>query len=152
MIKDLTSETCIELLRNNCIGRLAYIAHDVPFVIPITFYYYQTNNSIISYSLEGHKINAMRKKHAVSLQVDEIETINQWKSVLVHGEFEELSGINAKKLLNEFSRGVKEIINTKEEKKVQFIHEFSRKIGARGTSPIVYQIKILEITGKERLG
>jgi nitroimidazol reductase NimA-like FMN-containing flavoprotein (pyridoxamine 5'-phosphate oxidase superfamily) len=152
MIRDLTSESCIELLRNTCIGRLAYIAHDVPYVIPVTFYYYQPNNSIISYSLEGHKINSMRKKNTVSLQVDEIEMINQWKSVLVHGEFEEITGINAKKLLNEFSKGVKEIINSKEEKKVQFIHEFSRKIGVKDTSPIVYQIKILEITGKERVG
>ena len=152
MIRDLTSETCIELLRTTCIGRLAYIAHDVPYAIPITYYYYQPNNSIISYSLEGHKIISMRKKNTVSLQVDDIETVNRWKSVLVHGEFEELTGSNAKKLLNEFSKGVKEIINSKEEKKVQFIHEFSRKLGVKDASPIVYQIKILEITGKERLG
>lgn len=152
MIKDLTPEACKDLLRNNCIGRLAYIAHHVPYVIPITFFYHGTNNSIISYSLEGHKIFAMRKKHEVSLQVDEIETINQWKSVLVHGEFEELNGINAKNLLNEFSKGVKEIIHSKEEIKVQFIHEFSSKPGIKNTSPIVYQIKILEITGKERVG
>lgn len=148
MIKDLGSGECIQLLCNNYIGHLAYIVGESPFVIPITYYYDQSHNSIISYSLEGHKIDAMRKNRSVSLEVDEIESVNRWKSVLAHGKFEELSGIDAKNLLHEFSNGVKEIIHRKETKKLQFISESSSKLGPEGSSPIVYRIQLLEITGK----
>ncbi len=151
MIKDLNTKDCLKLLRKNYIGRLAYIMGESPYVIPITYYYYDaTDNSIISYSLEGHKIDAMRKKQMVSLEVDEIETVSRWKSVLVHGDFEELSGIDAKNLLRQFSRGVKDIINQEPDKDVKFINEFSSKLDAEGASPVVYRIKIREITGKVR--
>lgn len=153
MIKNLNSEECVELLSNNYIGRLAFIVGETPYIIPITYYYYnQGDNSIISYSLEGHKIDAMRKNQSVSVEVDEIESISQWKSVLVHGQFEELKGIDAKSQLREFSQGVKDVVNRKEEKELQFIHEFSSKLGADGALPIVYRIKISEITGKFREG
>ncbi len=152
MIKDLSTRECLELLGANYIGRLAYIAHDSPYVIPITYYYYnRRNNSIISYSLEGHKIDAMRKKQSVSLEIDEIESVKHWKSVLVHGEYEELSGIDAKKLLHEFSAGVKEIVNRKKGKDVAFIHEFSSKLASTQDPPVVYRIRIDKVTGKERV-
>ncbi len=151
MIKNLNQKECVELLSNNYIGRLAFIVGKTPYIIPITYYYYdQGDNSIISYSLEGHKIDAMRKNQSVSVEVDEIESISRWKSVLVHGQFEELKGIDAKSQLHEFSQGVKDVIDRKEERKLQFIHEFSSKLGADGSSPIVYRIKISEITGKFR--
>lgn len=153
MIQDMTHEECLGVLGANFIGRLAYIAASSPFVIPITYYYHQepNNNSIISYSLEGHKIDSMRINGLVALQVDEIESVNQWRSVLVHGEFEELERIDAKKELREFSQGVKALINRDDDKDVQFIHEFSSKLEAGNGSPIVFRINIQEITGKKRV-
>ena len=152
MIKDLALPTCIELLQNNYIGRLAYIAHQCPYVIPITYYYNgNAEDYIISYSLEGHKIEAMRENSTVSIQVDRIESVDRWKSVLVQGTFEELSGIDAKNMLRKFSQGVKDIVNRQKDKDVQFIHEFSSKLNVKNGSPIVYRIKVQEITGKERL-
>jgi nitroimidazol reductase NimA-like FMN-containing flavoprotein (pyridoxamine 5'-phosphate oxidase superfamily) len=153
-IKDLDKKACVDLLRKNYIGRLAYIIGESPYVVPITYYYYDQNgNSIISYSLEGLKIDAMRKNQYVALEVDEIESVNHWKSVLVHGVFEELERIDAKKMLHEFSEGVKKIINTSNAKDVNFIHEFSRKLSTEAkNSPIVYRINIDEITGKFREG
>ncbi|MGB5553665.1 MAG: pyridoxamine 5'-phosphate oxidase family protein [Flavobacteriaceae bacterium] len=151
MIKNLKKEECLTLLRNNYIGHLGYIVGESPFVIPITYFYYEEpENSIISYSLEGHKMDAMRKNQLVALQVDDIASVSNWKSVLIHGTFEELRSIDAKNLLHQFSLGVKDIINRKEDKNLQFIHEFSSKLGTMGTSPIVYRIKINEITGKVR--
>lgn len=106
MITDLDPEECVQLLRNNYIGRLAYDMGQGPFVIPVTYHYYdQTDSSILSYSLEGHKIDTMRINPSVCVQVDEIESITQWKSVLVHGELEVFSGIDAQNLLHEFSKG-----------------------------------------------
>jgi nitroimidazol reductase NimA-like FMN-containing flavoprotein (pyridoxamine 5'-phosphate oxidase superfamily) len=149
MIKNLENKESIYILENNYIGHLAYIFQNKPFIVPITYYYDQGSNVIICYSGEGHKISAMRKNNAVSLQVAEITSVNNWKSVLVHGEFEQHFGSEAKAYLHAFSLGIKAIITEKEQKKLNFISEFSSEIHKEDT-PVVFLIKIEEITGKKR--
>lgn len=149
MIKNLDIKESLFVLENNYIGHLSYIYQNRPYVVPVTYYYDQANNAIICYSGEGHKINAMRKNNAVSLQVAEIVTVNDWKSVLVHGTFEQHFGSDAKAYLHAFSLGVKDVIMEKEHTKLNYISEFSSKI-YKGDVPIVYLIKIEEITGKKR--
>ena len=138
------------ILENNYIGNLGYIYLNRPFVVPITYYFDKENNVIICYSGEGHKMNAMRKNNAVSLLVDQIESIGNWESVLVHGIFEEHFGSDAKSYLHKFSLGVKDVVLEKEHKKLDFISEFSSKIFNENV-PSVFLIKIEGITGKKRL-
>ncbi len=138
------------ILEKNYIGNLGYIYLNRPFVVPITYYFDKENNVIICYSGEGHKMNAMRKNNAVSLLVDDIESIGNWESVLVHGIFEEHFGSDAKSYLHKFSLGVKDVVLEKEHKKLDFISEFSSKIFNENV-PSVFIIKIEGITGKKRL-
>tara|TARA_R110000868_G_scaffold169348_1_gene404352 strand:+ start:811 stop:1314 length:504 start_codon:yes stop_codon:yes gene_type:complete len=149
MIRDLNIKECIRILDTNYIGHLAYLFRKNPIVVPITYYYNKAGNYIICYSAEGHKIKAMRNNKYVSLGVDEIISVNHWKSVLLEGKFEELKGPDAKYQLHEFANGVKKIMLTKEKKNVHFISEFSSKLYSEGI-PVVYKINILEITGKKR--
>lgn len=148
-IRKLEDSKRDELLSNNYIGHLAFIAEGVPFIIPVTYYFDAEKNRIISYSSEGHKITAMRKNKQVALCVDEIDSVSQWRSIMVHGEFEEVSGGDAKFTLHQFSEGVKKVIERKEKKHLQFISEFSSKLQSEG-SPIVYQINIEDTTAKFR--
>jgi nitroimidazol reductase NimA-like FMN-containing flavoprotein (pyridoxamine 5'-phosphate oxidase superfamily) len=150
MIKDLNTTEKTRILSDNYIGRLAFIEGGKPYIIPITYYYDQANNTIISYASEGHKIFAMRKNDSVSLEVDEIKTVSNWQSVLVHGQFEELEGSEAKYQSHQFAEKVKEAISQKEKNTPQFISEFSSQIYSDGI-PIVYRIKIDEISGKKRV-
>ncbi len=149
MRRNLELKEQAELLSNNYIGRLGYISAASPYVVPITYYYDPGSNTIISYSGEGHKVKAMRKNPAVALEVDEVTSINNWKSVLVHGSFEEFKGIDAKQQLHLFSDGVKSVLNRTKELKARFLSEFSSKIYADG-HPVVFRINIDEITGKLR--
>jgi nitroimidazol reductase NimA-like FMN-containing flavoprotein (pyridoxamine 5'-phosphate oxidase superfamily) len=149
MRRNLNQAECFKLLTNKYIGHLGYISGSYPHVVPITYYYDEATHTITSYSSEGHKIDAMRKNPLVSLCVDEISSVNNWQSVLVCGTFEELSSIEAKYVLRKYSEGIKNIINRAPEKKVQFISEFSAKIEKEKT-PLVFRIKIDEITGKKR--
>lgn len=55
----------------------------------------------------------MRENSLVSLQVEEIESNNNWLSVLAHGTFEELQGSEAQSQLYQFTEGVKSIIAKK---------------------------------------
>ena len=145
----MTIQECQQIIGNNYIGYLGYLSLLIPSVVPITYYFNFKNNSLISYAIEGHKMSAMRKNKVVSIQISEITSVNQWKSVLVHGIYEELDGVTAKAQLHLFTEGVKELVNREEKMDVHFIGDFSRKIHGEG-HPIVYRIKIIDVTGKER--
>ena len=149
MIKKLDHNEELRLLRDNYIGHLAFIASGSPHVLPITYFYDSVHKRIISYASEGHKIEAMRKNRHVALSVDEITSVNEWRSIQVHGEFTEVQGPDAKFELHQFTEGVKEVISRREKRQLQFISEFSSKIESAGI-PIVYHIKITGITSKFR--
>ena len=147
MIKNLDQGDCKLLLKQNYIGHLGYIYNNRPYVIPITYFY--EDDRIICYSGEGHKIDAMRKHAPVALEVSDIESVDHWQSIAVHGHYEEYEGSTAKALLHAFSLGIKDIIMKKEHRGLNFISEFSAKI-ANNDMPIVFVIHIEEITGKMR--
>ncbi len=150
ILQDLKYEQCIEVLSRNYIGRIAFISGGTPEIIPITFHYDQEQHSIISYSAEGTKIESMRKNKSVSFQVDEIYALDKWKSVLVHGRYEELKGVDAKHILRVFTDGVKKVLHEKENIDVHYINEFSSKVEDHKLS-VIYRINITEVTGKERV-
>ena len=150
MIRTLSEKESYHILRNNYIGYLAYTYQNRPFIKPITYFYDELKNVIISYSGHGHKVNAMRKNNNVCLEVAEIDSVNDWKSALVHGSFEQLYGSQAKAYLHEFSLGVKDLIIKKEGKNLDFISEFSSKIYNDDDAPIIYIVKIEEINGRMR--
>ena len=137
------------ILGTNYIGSLGYIHQNMPYVIPITYFYNQEQHNLICYSAMGHKINAMRKNEAVSLSVIDVDAIDEWKSVLVHGSYNEHTGSDAKALLPQFSLGVKDLISRKEKRNLSFIKDFSSKI-EKDEIPIVFTIQIEDITGRMR--
>lgn len=149
MIRTLNQKENTKILESNYIGNLSYLYRDRPYVVPITYYFDKENNVILGYSAEGHKIKAMRKNNNVSLGVSEVESVNDWESVLAQGKFVELSGSEAKAKLHIFSLGVKDLIINKEQRKLDYISEFSSKIYT-DDFPVVFQIKVEELTGRMR--
>lgn len=149
MIKTLDDKEKILLLSTNYIGSLGYLFQGKSFVVPITYFYNEEKNNIIGYSALGHKIKAMRKNNAVSLSVTDIDSVNDWKSVLVQGTYSEVEGSTAKALLHQFSLGVKDLILRKKLRDLDFISQFSSKI-YKDDIPIVFTISVDEITGRMR--
>ncbi|WP_281846756.1 pyridoxamine 5'-phosphate oxidase family protein [Olleya namhaensis] len=150
MFKNLEEKEINYILKNNYIGQLGYIFNNTPFVVPITYFFDPESNAIICYSGDGHKMIAMRKNPNVSLLVSDVENVTNWRSVLVHGKFEQHFGSDAKSFLHKFSLGIKEIILDKEQTKANFISDFSSKI-YKDDIPAVFIIKIEGVTGKKRL-
>lgn len=149
MIYNLEESECNKLLNSKYIGRLAYISGKTPYVVPVTYFHDAEENCIISYSAKGHKIDAMKQHEDVAFQIDDIKSIQKWRSVLVHGCFEELEGSTAKKYVHKFAEGVQTAIARTNSAKPKFIQDFTSRL-QKGTIPIVYRIRISEITGKYR--
>jgi nitroimidazol reductase NimA-like FMN-containing flavoprotein (pyridoxamine 5'-phosphate oxidase superfamily) len=149
LIKDLSEDKIQKLLSDNCVGSLGYIAHNAPYVVPVTYYYQRENQSLISYSTEGHKIASLRENPNVSLLVYHREGMNWWRSALIHGVFEELHQLDAKFLLKQFCIGVRKVLTKQGIKDTAFINEFSSKSDSQDM-PVVYRIRIQEWSGKCR--
>lgn len=149
MYINLEQKESLFVLENDYLGHLSYIYQDRPYVVPITYFYDADRNLIICYSNEGHKMNAMRNNKQVALSVVDIDGLTKWRSVMVHGEFEQIFGTDAKAFLHTFSLGIKTLVEKRELKELNFISEFSSKAVNENT-PMIFVIKIDEITGKKR--
>src|SRR5687767_3392985 len=90
MIGNLNEQECLKLLDKNFFGRLACCENNHPYLTPISYVYH--DGYIITHSIRGKKIRIMRNNPHVCLQVDEIETYENWRSVIILGQYEEITG------------------------------------------------------------
>ena len=88
MIGKLESHEIEEVLHHQLIGRIGCHADNITYVVPISYAYDGTY--IYGHTYEGMKINMMRKNPRVCFEVDTMQNMANWKSVICWGEFEEL--------------------------------------------------------------
>lgn len=143
----LSKPECLEEVKKHYVAKLGYIMKDCPFIVPITYYFDERENCILAYSVQGHKIEGMRKNTTVCLYIDSITSVKKWKSVLVHGAFEELSEVDSAFYLNLLGEGVRDLLNDMDNKETKTMAEFSNIKFAHG-KPIVYRINIWDVTGR----
>lgn len=146
----LSNNEIKQVLKSNYIGQLTFILEDHPHIIPITYFYDEGSESLISYSGPGQKIDAMRENPNVSVGVNVIINIDHWQTVIIKGVYEEISGSLAKKKLRDFSNGVKDILNTGKTEN-RFIKDFS-SMATNDQIPIVYKINITSVSGRRKGG
>jgi nitroimidazol reductase NimA-like FMN-containing flavoprotein (pyridoxamine 5'-phosphate oxidase superfamily) len=88
MLGDLNSKQIEHVLQSLIIGRIGCHADDKTYVVPVTYAY--DGKYIYGHTKEGLKVNMMRKNPKVCFQVDVIENMSNWRSVIAWGKFEEL--------------------------------------------------------------
>lgn len=93
MTGSLTDRQIDTLLISQVIGRLGCYVDEMPYVVPITYAYEAPY--VYSHTREGTKIAMMRQQERVCLQVDQIDNLVNWRSAIVWGTFEELTGEEA---------------------------------------------------------
>ena len=90
MLGELSAREIEELLRSEVTGRIGCHADGRTYVVPITYAYEKGN--AYCHSAEGLKLRMMRKNPIVCFEVDHVDDVGNWKSVIATGRFEELSG------------------------------------------------------------
>lgn len=88
MFDTLSHNQIIEVVSTSIVGRLGCHADGKTYVVPISYAY--DGDSIYARTFEGMKISMMRKNPNVCFQVDKMESMADWKSVILWGNFEEL--------------------------------------------------------------
>ena len=84
---DLTPAECAELLGSTGVGRLAYVDHGWPVVVPVNFSLHE--GDIFIRSVLGGKLEAAVRHERVCFEADTFSAVDrQGRSVIVHGHLE----------------------------------------------------------------
>jgi nitroimidazol reductase NimA-like FMN-containing flavoprotein (pyridoxamine 5'-phosphate oxidase superfamily) len=89
----LSAEQIDQVLRSEVVGRIGCSLAGQVYVVPV-FYAYD-GTYIYGHSNEGMKINMLRAKPKICFEVDHVESLVNWQSVIAWGTFEELEGEQA---------------------------------------------------------
>jgi nitroimidazol reductase NimA-like FMN-containing flavoprotein (pyridoxamine 5'-phosphate oxidase superfamily) len=90
MFGELNQEQIDQLLRNEAFGRLGCHVEGKTYIVPISYVY--DGESIYGYTIDGMKLQFMQRNPEVCFQIDHIQNLSNWRSVIVWGTFETLDG------------------------------------------------------------
>jgi nitroimidazol reductase NimA-like FMN-containing flavoprotein (pyridoxamine 5'-phosphate oxidase superfamily) len=93
MFGTLTREQIEQTLHSGAIGRIGCHCEGLTYVVPVAYAY--DGERIIAHSSEGMKLQMMRTNPRVCFQVDHIDNIGCWRSVITWGDFRELASTEA---------------------------------------------------------
>lgn len=88
MFGKLNNEEIEALLREQIIGRIGCHAGGVTYVVPIGYVF--DDNCVYAHTIEGMKMDIMRRNPNLCFQVDNTKNLANWRSVICWGEFQEL--------------------------------------------------------------
>jgi nitroimidazol reductase NimA-like FMN-containing flavoprotein (pyridoxamine 5'-phosphate oxidase superfamily) len=89
MIGMLDSKAIDSLLEKQYFGRLGCHSNDFTYIVPISYAY--DGSAIYCHCDQGKKVEVMRENPKVCFEVDSLENLASWQSVIAWGEYEEIS-------------------------------------------------------------
>jgi uncharacterized protein len=81
--RELTRGECDELLARNHVGRIAFTFHDRVDLEPVHYVY--SGGWLHGRTSPGTKLATLRHHPWVAFEVDEVQGLFDWRSVVVHG-------------------------------------------------------------------
>lgn len=93
MLGELTTSEIEATLRENVIGRIGCHAYGHTYVVPITYAY--DGSYVYAHTIVGMKLHMMRENPHLCFEVDNMDDLANWRSVIAWGTFEELRGPSA---------------------------------------------------------
>jgi len=142
IIEEMTPAECFELLQQTGFGRLGCARSGQPYVVPI--YFAADKDHIYGFSTLGKKIEWMRANPLVCVEVDEIISHAQWRSVVAVGRYQELPDeLQGASVRNHAHSLLQKRANWWEPGYVLSTHRGK----PHSAEPIFYRIRIDEITG-----
>jgi nitroimidazol reductase NimA-like FMN-containing flavoprotein (pyridoxamine 5'-phosphate oxidase superfamily) len=85
LFRELPREEIEEMLLRNKVGRLAFSFHDRVDVQPIHYVY--ERGWLYGRTSEGDKISSLAHNQWVAFEIDEVNDVFDWRSVVIHGSF-----------------------------------------------------------------
>ncbi len=93
MLGEMSASQIEAVLHSEVIGRIGCISDDRVYVVPVTYVY--DGACVYGHSADGDKLRAMRTHPQVCFEVERVDNLANWQSVIAWGTFEELRGQDA---------------------------------------------------------
>lgn len=145
MIGSLNKHQIDNFLRSEVIGRIGCSSQGKTYVVPITYVY--DGEHIYAHTRNGMKTIMMRQNPNVCFEVDRIQNMANWQSVIVWGVYEELKGKAAEDALQSLVNRVHPI-STSETSVPRHGLERPHEAIKPEFELVVFRIKVKEATGK----
>lgn len=81
--RTLDPTECEQLLSRNHVARIAYSFHDRVDIEPVHYVY--DRGSMFGRTSPGSKLTTLTHNHWMAAEVDEVDGLFEWRSVVVHG-------------------------------------------------------------------
>lgn len=146
MLGRLTNEQIEHVLRSEVVGRIGCCAKNDMYIVPVAYVYHK--DFIYAHSKEGLKIEMMRKNPNVCFQVDSIENMANWRSVIVWGEYQELKHEKEQKAgMKIIADRILPVLTSETVRRSQGVTQ-SPAVIEKAFKAIVYRIKIARRSGR----
>jgi nitroimidazol reductase NimA-like FMN-containing flavoprotein (pyridoxamine 5'-phosphate oxidase superfamily) len=89
MFEELDYRQCTAILDRNRVGRIAYAFHDQVDIAPV--HYVRSGTWLYARTSSGAKLATLAHAPWIAFEVDEMEGLFEWRSVIVHGTFYHLT-------------------------------------------------------------
>lgn len=86
MFGELNAAQIEQVLQAEVLGRIGYHAQGRTYIVPITYAY--DGERIVSHSRVGLKIKMMRENPQVCFEVEQVDNLANWRSVIARGQYE----------------------------------------------------------------
>jgi|SRR5690606_4771486 len=146
MLSTLSKEEIEHVLKSNVVGRIGCTADNKVYVVPVTYGY--DGESIIGHTVEGLKVDILRKNPECCFEVDVIESLGNWRSVIAWGTFEELQGDDAAKASEVLGNKISQLIGDDPAHPPRMGPSSSMRMHTFANNTIIYRIRITEKTGR----
>ena len=146
MLGQLGHEEIEEFLRSSVVGRIGCHAEGRTYVVPITYAF--EDGAIIGHSTNGLKLRMMRENPNVCFEVDRMEDLANWRSVVAWGHFEELQGSEADRAMATLLARMLPLAVTSETSfpPKDLTHQHRARVD--GLPAVVFRIRLTEMTGR----
>ena len=139
-IRELNREECERILARNRVGRLAYTRQNRVDIEPLHYVYH--DGWIYGRTSHGAKLEATGSEWwPVAFEVDEVEDVFRWRSVVVHGGFYTIDQDGAEWEAGEWRQGV-ELLR-------RIVPETMGEDDPVPHRSVLFRIALQEVTGRE---
>jgi uncharacterized protein len=139
----LTEEQIDQVLRAEVVGRIGCHADGKTYIVPVAYVY--DGQHIYGHTGDGMKLRMLRENPNVCFEVDHVESLTNWQSVIAWGRFQELHGAAAGRAMRMLAERIRPLVAHVER---ELADAEARRAAMDEQRPLVYRISLSERTGR----
>jgi nitroimidazol reductase NimA-like FMN-containing flavoprotein (pyridoxamine 5'-phosphate oxidase superfamily) len=146
MLGSLSAVEIEDLLHAEVVARLGCHAEGRTYVVPVTYAY--DGDALLVQSADGLKVRMMHQNPLVCVEVDHIDNLANWRSVIAWGRFAELFGADATAALVRIRERLRPLMVSETGPAAETLAEGETPVRSGNGHASVYRIHLFEKTGR----